>query len=337
MKKLLCLIVFFPVGVIHAQEDRTSVYFNQAKFKIIGDLGVELGTIVTVKGLLIDGFYKGYRDGPNLRVQKINDSSIQNVIEIPLKPYAGKFGEKFLSMKALPKLEEGATYSFRVYETGRYVGIPYGAFKESGIIMQTTGFYFQNELRVISGEKIDSIEWSPADFQGRYALLSGIAMNMNDTAIIQTSKWKLKLIGSPKWGSAAIGKIAEIYGKVKGKEGNYYVGNGDIRLIRLEDQLGQTVRLRGIALNSNQNWWFNYRGTDIHIENSTNLPSWIKHFSPVEVTGILEKAKLPNVREQDTEEEHPVLTLQFIILKPFWKPIDGWLLTPELWVDQRAW
>lgn len=337
MKKLLCLIIFIPIAGVYAQEDRTSIYFNQAKFKIIGDLGVELGTVVTVKGLLIDEFYKGYRDGPNLRVQKINDSAVQNVIEIPLKPYAGKFGEKFLSMKALPKLEEGATYSFRAYETGRYVGIPYTASKESGIIMQTTGFYFQNELRVISGEKIDPIEWSPADFLGRYSLLSGIAMNINDTAILQTSKWKLKLIGSPKWASAAIGKPAEVYGNVKGTEGNYYVENGDLRLIRLEDQLGQTVKLRGLAINLGNAWWFNYRGIDIHVENITNLPAWINHFSPVEITGKLEQAKLPGVREQDLEEENPVLTLQFIIRKPFWKPIEGWLLTPELWIDRRAW
>ena len=288
--------------------------------KLIGQLGKPLGTTLTVQGIIVDISSKGYKDGLNLTVQNINDSSIQELITIPLAPYFGKFGDK-----PFPKLEKGSTYQLRVYETGEFVGIPSEAYKEAGIILQTTGFYFQNRLIVLSAEKIKPIKATPNNFVGQIALISGIAKNENDTAYINASKGKLRLIGFRKWTTSEIGKLAEVYGKIEQTEtkGIYNVRDCNPRLVKLEDQIGMIVKLRGKAISLNGYWWFNYRGTDIYVEKMEELPNWTvdNHFRPMEITGILEQAVLPRL-DQITLKTNRDSKLYYIVRKPSWTPID---------------
>jgi len=301
-------------------EHQVQITNPKEQLKLIGQLGKPLGTTLTVQGVIVDISSKGYRSGLNLTVQKINDSSIQQLITIPLSPYFGKFG-----VKPLPKLENGSTYKLRVYETGEFVGVPADAYKESGIIMQTSGFFFQNRLIVLSGEKIKPIDETPNNFIGKIALILGIAKNENDTAFINTANGKLRLIGFRKWTDSEIGKLAEVYGKIEQTEtkGIFNVRDCNPRLVKLEDQVGMTVKLRGRAISLNGYWWFNYRGTDIYVEKMEELPNWTvdNHFRPMEITGILEQAVLPRL-DQITLKTSRDSKLYYIIRKPSWTPIE---------------
>lgn len=294
--------------------------------KLIGQLGKPLGTTLTVQGIVIEISSKGYNDGLNLRVLSINDSSIQELITIPLSPYFGEFGDK-----PLPKLEKDSAYQLRVYETGEFVGIPRKAYEEANIILQATQFYFQNRLIVLSGEKIKPVNLTPDRFVGQIALLSGVAKNENDTAYINTSKGKLRLIGFRKWTVSEIGKLSEVYGTIEQSEtkGIYNVKDGDPRLVKLEDQIGMNVKLRGKAISLNGYWWFNYRGTDIYVEKMEELPNWTvdNHFRPMEITGILEQAVMPRL-DQITLKINRDNKLYYIVRKPSWTPIKK-LLTIE--------
>lgn len=330
MKRLIAFSILLQVSyACLAQDNKIPVQINNPgiQFELVGQLGEKLGNILTVRGIIVEGPSKGNEDGPNLVVQMINDSSIQQHIQIPVSPYSGKFGEK-----PLPALKNGATYRLRVYETGGFVGTPPAACKEGGILLQTSGFYFRNRLIVLSGEKIEPIKWSPTNFPGQNALLSGIAKNENDTAVIQTPAWKLRLIGARKWTDSEIGKPAEVYGKIRETEtkGIYNVESGEARLVRLEDQLGKTVKLRGTAISMNGHWWFNYRGIDLYVEKMAELPNWTadNHFRPMEITGILEQAELPDI-DQLLVVTHPALKTYYIVRKAGWAPIAG-LLEPEM-------
>ncbi len=301
-------------------EQQVQITNPKEQVRLIGQLGKPLGTTLTVQGIIKDNSSKGYRSGLNLTVQNINDSSIQELITIPLSPYFGEFGNN-----SLPKLEKGSTYRLRVYETGEFVGIPGNAYKEVGIILQTTGFYFQNKLVVLSGEKIKPLLETPNNFVGHIALISGVAKNENDTAFINTSNRKLRLIGFRKWTASEIGKLAEVYGNIEQTEIRevYNVRNGNPRLVKLEDQIGMTVKLRGKAISLNGYWWFNYRGTDIYVEKMEELPNWTidNHFRPMEITGILEQAVLPRI-DQITLKTNRDSKLYYIIRKPSWTPIE---------------
>jgi hypothetical protein len=342
-KFIRALLLFLPlIFICHsgiAQNEKIPVKINndQLKYDFIGELGEKLGTMLTVRGFICDGEHKGFESGPCLLVQMINEKCIQQFIQIPVSPYFGEFGEQLprdfgkLSEKSLPKLENLSTYSFRVYETGAFVGIPGEAYSEAGIALQMPGFYFQNKLIVVSGEKTDSIVWSPAQFIGREALLSGTAKNENDQPVIHSSKWKLILKGSDKWTDANTGKLAEVYGKIQQdqKNGFYYVENCQPRLVKLKDQLGKKVKLRGAAWSMNGYWWFNYRGANMYVENMEKLPGWTgeNHGSEIEISGTLEQASLPDL-DEITTRINPGLKTYFIVRQASWSPIDG-LLTAE--------
>ncbi|GAB2843214.1 hypothetical protein [Ferruginibacter profundus] len=331
MRQLIIFALLFQTNnFCFSQDSGHQVHIVNLKEqeKLIGELGKPLGTTLTVQGIIVSNrFKRSYNDGPILKVQAIHDSSIQELIKIPLSPYFGEFGDK-----RLPKLENGSTYRLRVYETGEFDGIPSDAYEEAGILLQTKGFHFQNRLVVLSGEKIKPIRETPNKFIGHIALISGVATNESDTAFINTSKGKLRLIGFRKWTVSEVGKLVEVYGKIEPTESKDIFDVRDCipRLVNLKDQIGKTVKLRGRAMNMNQYWWFNYRGTDIYVENMEELPNWTgeNHFRPMEITGILEQAVLPRI-DQITLKENRDKKLYYIVRKPSWTPIEKLLAVED--------
>jgi hypothetical protein len=329
MHKISILFLFLITNTICAQT-------------MIGELGVKLGTTITVEGRIVEGPSKGYEGGPNLLVKTINDSSIQKPIIIPIKPYWGEFGEKVVisiepnaEKYSLPEVIIGKTYKFRVYETGEYVGCPLDAYREAKIILQTSGFYFKNELVVISGEMIKEIECKPSDFVNRKALISGVSKNIKDTAYITDSNWSLKIIGVQKWNKSELDKEVEVYGKIMGtnNKNTYYVENVEPRLLHLEDMEYKTVILRGQARSMNGDWWFNYRGENIFVEKMNLLPDWTgdNHFRAIEISGVLKPIDAKDIDKNEIENNR-YCNGDYIIVNPSWKPIDG-LLTPEIAED----
>jgi len=301
--------------------------YAQTAPDLVGELGKKLGTTLTVVGVLVKGPLKGAESGPNLIVQMINDSVTQSFIQIPVSTEYGIYLHE-----PLPAMEFGTTYRFRAYETGAFVGLPADARREASLIIQATYFYFRNELMLISGVKIDPVEFSPASFVGRNALLSGFAKNDKDGSVIESTKWKLRLIGFRPWTESEIGKTAEVYGKIRTSKnpGEYEVENGSVRLVRLEDQLGKMVKLRGTTHSLNGHWWFDYRGTDVYVENLRDLENTPgdNDWRAMEVTGILETLSRKDQIRLDVNP-NPYRTLNYIVRKASWVPIDA-LLAPEV-------
>src|SRR5581483_2349526 len=162
-------------------EDKpTDVPIGSGKYRLIGKLHEPLGTVLTLQGVVVDGPSKGYEDGPNIRVQRINGRATQEGIRIKLTPYFYKFGEK-----DLPKLSFGQTYEFEGFESGQFVGVPKEAYERAGVILQVAvGHGFTHWFTVYKGKKIDSIRWSPADFVDREALIEGRAESRDRKAYI---------------------------------------------------------------------------------------------------------------------------------------------------------
>src|SRR5262245_182035 len=86
------------------------------KVRLIGKLHEPLGTVVTVQGIVVEGPFKGYEGGPNLRVQRINGKATQEHIQIRLAPYHDDFGETHVQGAPLPSLSFGKSFEFEGYE-----------------------------------------------------------------------------------------------------------------------------------------------------------------------------------------------------------------------------
>lgn len=295
------------------------------KFRLIGKLGQPLGEVVAVEGVVVEGPFKGYEGGPNLRVQRINSKATQEDVQIALSPYFLDFGEG-----DLPKLENGKTYAFEGYESGKFVGIPAEAYRRADLVLQTTGFYFHHRYIVYKATPIKPVAWSPADFIDREALLEGTAVSRDNKAYIDGPSWQL-LTSTKAWPKPFEGKTVEALGMVKKSDADgFQLASGTTRLVKLADQLGRRVELRGRAWSVNDHWWYEYRGTKLYVEDLENLPGWKTagaRGDPIVITGILDEAELPDL-DQITLKQDRDLRKYFIVRKAAWKRVDA-LLSPE--------
>jgi hypothetical protein len=308
-------------------------------FQLVGTLRLPLGEMVTVEGVVVEGPFKGYEGGPNLRVQRIQGRYTQECIQIPLKPYFGNWGDG-----ELPKLATGKTYQMSGYETGRYVGMPAAinqAIIESGKVpIQTTSHYFQSYFAVSEAEKIEPILYTPMMFEGERALLSGVARTIGGDSAMTGKGWVVIVRRGTAWEAGIEGKQIECDGRYN-PEANSKVDpkkcdllDGTWRLVHLKDQVGQEVSLRGTARSLNGEWWLNYRGTDLHVDGMASLPGWSNdmHYCPVIIEGKLERAKLPRI-DQISEKTDRDLAESFVVRQASWKPLPA-LLFPELPVEK---
>jgi hypothetical protein len=298
------------------------------KFRIVGMLGVPFGEVVKVQGVVVEGPLLGFEGGPNLLVQRINGKATQKHIQIKLEN--ARFEKKDKIERELPRVEPSKTYEFEGYETGGFAGIPYEVQQRWAMGLQTTDHYFRHELNVRTVKAIDAIVWSPADFVGREALLDGKAVSRNNKAYIDGSGWKLLTDRIAAWPKEFEGKTVEGLGTMmKADGGEFKLEKGVTRLVKLGDQKGRAVALRGTAWSMNGHWWLEYRGTELYVDGMKYLPGWnvYLHAAPVLISGVLDEAMLPDL-SQITLKSCPNLKKYFIVRKPSWKPLDA-LLAPE--------
>lgn len=297
------------------------------RFQLVGMLKRPMGVSVTVQGVVVDGPFKGYEGGANLRVQRIDGLATQEDIQICIEPYFNKWGEKALAGCgiALPPLDMGKTYEMEGYETGGYVGVPAEAYRKAGAIIQTTGHYFRERFVVYKARRIDAVRFQPADFREEKALMEGSARTVSGKACVQGDDWVVIVDASAGWPADIEGKfIATIgtYAPTKNRS-EFSLANGAWYLARLEDQVGRDVELRGRALCFNNEWRFRYRGTDLYVENLERLPGWSDECSgrPMIIRGRLEKARLPRLDEISLKPDRD-LEEYFVVRKPQWEPLD---------------
>ena len=258
-----------------------------SKYELIGKLHSPLGNYISVEGVVVDGPSKGLEGGPNLRAQRIQGRATQEDIQICIRPYFYKWGEGKPASQVgdvadgdrgarLPKLEMGSSYRMDGYEIGRYVGTPAAAYEKAGVALQSPGFYFQTTFTVVRAKAIDPIKSAPADFLGRKALLEGTAHSIGDRAVMTSDDWTVIVNATDAWPDDVEGKTIETYGMYNPTDdrSTFSLVDGTWRLVRLEDQIGRSVELRGRARSHNSDWWFRYRDTDLYVENMTDLPGW---------------------------------------------------------------
>jgi hypothetical protein len=298
------------------------------KYQLVGLLHEPLGKVITVVGVVVEGPYKGYEGGPNLRPQRIQGRATQEDIQIRLQPFFVDWGKKAYNGYTLPELELGKTYELEGYEIGNYIGHPAEALRRTNLAIQTANLYFQKTFVVIKAKKINTVKFSPRDFEGRKALLQGKAISKNNQSLMQGDEWVVVVDQAKSWPKDVVGKLIETYGMynpVDDNEKKFSLLDGVWRLVNLEDQVGRTVELRGTP----RNYWFHYRSIDLYVENMQDLPGWSPDcdWRPMIIRGILEKAKLPRV-DQVSLKANRDLKEYFIVRKPSWEPLDA-LLSPE--------
>lgn len=311
-------------------------------YQLVGELHGPLGEVVRVEGVVVEGPFKGYEGGPNLRVQRINGQATQEDIQISIRPYFAKWGkEGYAGGKALPKLEMGKTYEMEGYETGGYVGVPRRAYQKAGFAIQTTGHYFRTELIVYRAKLIEPPRFTPADFQGRRALMQGVARTRDRQSIMEGEGWWVLVARKAAWPEEVEGRLIETYGlynpnqeNLGNKQKQFSLVDGTWRLVRLEDQLGRSVALRGCARSRNGVWWFHYRGTDLYVENMAELPGWSSdnHWRPVLIRGTLDKATLSRLDQVSLKADRD-LKEYYIVRKASWESLPE-LLGPERPVEE---
>jgi hypothetical protein len=266
-----------------------------SEYRLIGKLHAPLGEVVKVEGIVVEGPSKGVEGGPNLRVQRIQGQAIQEDIQIQLRPYWGEESQD-------PKLKTGATCRMEGFETGGYIGSPPKAYKNVGIEHQTAWYYFRTQLVVYKVEAIKPLRFTPGDFEGRRALMQGTARTQNHQSVMEGDRWSVIIDAQSPWPKHVEGKWIESYGLYKpdsrwqAREAapkRFTLLNGTWRLVRLEDQVGQTVTLRGYDLSvAKDRCSFRYRGTDVYVANMTDEPRWPpgRHsYEAITVHGTLEK------------------------------------------------
>ncbi|MEZ6189743.1 MAG: hypothetical protein R3C45_00450 [Phycisphaerales bacterium] len=317
------------------------------QYRLTGKLHAPLGEVITVEGVLVEGPFKGNEGGPNLRVQRIQGSAMQEDIQISVTPFFAEWGEEIEGSTAygslgegikLSKIEEGKAYQMTGYTTGWYVGVPNDVMKHTGVAIQTAGHYFHETFVVYRAKVIEPLSFGPNDFTGRIALLAGLAVSENGRSVMQGDGWSVLVDEASPWPNDIEGKTVETQGMYNptGDRHVFTLVDGDWRLVRLEDQLNKKVALRGIALRHNGVWHLLYRGEEVYVENMQDLPGWTRdnHLRPVIIRGILDRATLPRLDQVSMKRDRD-LTEYYIVREPSWEPL-GALLAPECPMPDEA-
>lgn len=333
LKHLTPSLICLALSSLSFAADPQSIPLDQLgeKFQLIGKLHVPLGQVVTLEGVVVEGPFIGYEGGFNLRVQKIQGTETQEDIQIVIRPFFRDWGEEVAGETSLPLLKIGATYEVEGYSTGGYIGVPSEVFERGAVTFQTPDHYFLERFAVTKAKQTQPVSFSPSMFAGKRALIRGKAVTQGGKALMTGEDWTVIVQKSQPWPEHVEGKTIETYGMYNPDfvRREFALIDGTWHLVRLEDQLGQNVELRGKARSSNGVWWFNYRGVDVYVEDMEKLPGWTRdnHWKPMVIRGVLEKASLPRL-DQISRKPDRDLKEYFIVKKASWEPLPA-LLSPE--------
>ncbi len=222
----------------------------------------------------------------------------------------------------------GKTYEMEGYERGHQNWRSSEVWKRTNLGGQDPGEpYFDETLVVYRAKEIEPLSFGPADFTGRSALLSGVAVSEGGRAVMQGKGWVVLVDETSPWPKDIEGKAIETHGMYhKGDDRHTFkLIDGGWHLVRLEDQLGREVELRGRALKR----WLLYRGEEVYVENMQDLPGWTadNYWKPVVIRGVLDKAVLPRL-DQVSKKRDRDLKEYFIVREASWEPLAK-LLGPE--------
>lgn len=156
-----------------ATNDSSNITIDQLRsMKVIGDLGVPLGTFVQIKAEIIDGDSfgtKGYSGEFLLKILSVNDKAMSRQLMMSFYPsvsahklpvandhfslYKLKYGKEAsqLTRSQIEELKKdyvGKEFEFLAYETGRFSGTPNGL-TDLSLLWQDTSFRFHSYISVL--------------------------------------------------------------------------------------------------------------------------------------------------------------------------------------------
>jgi hypothetical protein len=288
------------------------------QFRLLGKLGLPLGDVARVQGLVVKGPGKGFEDGLNVRVFRINGEATQQFIQIKLSDYYGR--------DEIP-VQPGTTCELEGFETGGYVGTPAEAAKRGGVVAQTASHHFVHLFKVIQATEIKLQPFTPADFLGREMLVQGQAVSEGGSAYIVGNKWKLLVDNGTPWPKNSEGKTIEARGVIRtiGKTTTYRLENGgkgnNARLVNLADQVGKVVTLRGSIVDKNGEYTFRYRGQLLQVDGLKTLVAQASLIHEAQVSGTLDAVRVTAELPTGATETRS----SYIIRKATLKPTDALL------------
>jgi hypothetical protein len=312
---LACLLC---INSLHADDEVIDVPYKDVgkKFRLLGKLHVPFGKIATIQGEVLPDRAKSI--GLRFLVMRIDGLATQEEIVLKLADRS--------------KVEVGKYYELTGYESGGYSGVAQDAIYMGVIPPQSMGFAYLSEFTIVTQNEIPRVALTPADFLGREALFSGIAQNNNDGGELRGDGWTVvNVFWSDPFPDDVVGKLIETRGRYAPLDPAHHRFNlikqyDQWRLVRLEDQVGKQVELRGIVDRRNEHYWFNYRGAALYVEGLDDPKSQRALQSrTITVRGTLLRKSLPRLYDSGPGREHRD---EYIVVDATWKPIDD-LLSPE--------
>ncbi len=230
-----------------------------------------------VEGLVVEGPPKGFEDGKTLRVRRVNGVATQSAVELKLVGAA----------PVLDLLAVGASYRLRAMERSLMVGTPPEELGDR--MVQTASEYRSHRLEVLGGVAIATRPPHPADFVGRSALLQGIGHREGEHALLAVDDWKVELDGVA-WDEAFEGREIEAYGAIaeRAAPATHAMRVERCGLVRLADQVGREVTLRGYALRGPTSTTLLHREGEIAVEPGADVAP-LEWFAPAVLRGRLER------------------------------------------------
>jgi hypothetical protein len=149
----LGLATFLPAHAAHGQRSRAgNMSINVSELnsrKVIGRLGYELGSVITIDGLVADENYRREREDLGeilLRVQTVNGKRLKNEVIFPFMQHG---------VGSVTRPPVGTTFKFIGYETGAFVGEPDGIF-DYVPRFATTSYHFRTSFYVLKDARSEN-------------------------------------------------------------------------------------------------------------------------------------------------------------------------------------
>jgi hypothetical protein len=247
----------------------------------------ERGKFSTLSGRFIDRDARQKEDGW-FRIMRVDGVATQEDLVISVsRPGADQ---------SIPPPLPGEHYTFRGFEGGHWLSAD-----NQPVLTPNKTSRFVPHFFATRESPIPPITYQPNQFIGRVAWFQGTAANLPEGPILQSSNWTLWLDGQTPWPDAIAGKTAEAYGTVEQGPtyGHFRLKNAVASLSKLEDQVGQTVTLRGRPRGKNSWWWFEVRGQNLYVEKLAQLPGFLTTLNgkDVIISGKLEKKAMPRLEK----------------------------------------
>jgi hypothetical protein len=300
-----------------------------------GALGRPFGESVVIQGKVVEGPFKheSWLTQGRLLVQRINGVATQQGVVIRFNPLTTRqwwmdlpnpTGEElWRAQERKLKGMKGKSFEMRGDELGEHTGMTTEEFLLQPPV-QTRGFHFQIRFQPLMMKENPPVSFVPADFVGRVAEFEGRAQSRaGKSLLVSDAGWKL-IVRDGNWPGSFESREVWVKGRVGRKEnGVYRLEQPDARLLLLADQLGQEVRLDGVAWALNDYWWFEYRGEKLYVDNQRELPGWNHNLwsRPVTISGRLDRALLPDLDQISLKEDRD-LREYYIVRRPSWVSLD---------------